>query len=198
MIRILLLNFFLFLFIGSSMAQLNHGDVMPDQIELWNPKTNTAFVLNNNKPDHILVFIYFNQECPYSKIYTERIIKIAKSYYEQNVQIILVHPYTEHPAHDLYQKMNAYAEQHNFPFPYLIEKTPKLLHYLNVEKTPSVYAYKNINHQYIMQYNGAIDDTPTNNKQINEQYLAQAISALLQNKGMKRRQTHFVGSDIEE
>ena len=198
MIRITLLNFFLLLFIGTSMAQLNHGDVMPDQVELWNPKTNATYVLNNEKPENVLVFVYFNHECPYSKIYTERLIKIAKSYYEQNVQFVLVYPYQEHHQHDLYQKMNIYAEQHNFPFPYVIEKTPKLLHYLNVEKTPSAYVYKSINHQYIMQYNGAIDDTPTNNKQINEQYLAQAISALIQNKGIKRRQTHVVGSEIVE
>ncbi len=177
-------------------AQLKHGDVLED-FRLIEPATNEYFDLSKEHDHKILVLIFFSHECPYSKIYIERLIKLAKSYDSKEVFFVAVHPKFTTQTDEQIAEMNTYSARFPLPFSYLIDQAAVLAKTLHVAKVPTVFVLKNIDNRYIMEYQGAIDDAPEKEKQITEPYLQKAITALLANKSFKYRHTEPVGCSVK-
>jgi len=193
-------SFFLYLILCiaplCSFAQLKHGDVLVD-FRLFEPIKNEYFDLSKEHDHKILVLVFFSHECPYSKIYIERLIKVAKNYDKKDVFFVAIHPSVSTNLEEELIAMNAYSARFPLPFSYLIDKDKTLCQSLHVMRTPSVYVFKNIENRYIMEYQAAIDDAPEKEKEITEPYLQKALTALLANKAFKHRQTDPVGCVIK-
>jgi thiol-disulfide isomerase/thioredoxin len=178
-------------------SQLQHGEVL-ENFQLTNAVNGSTFNLEQEYNHQLLVLVFFAHDCPYSKIYTERIIKLAKNYSHRDVYVVAINPNS--PALNpeaAPEKMKKYAESFPLPFPYLQDPQKTVSSKLNITKTPSVYVFKNISNKYVMQYRAAIDDAPEKEKAVTESYLAKAIDALLANKSFKYRYTEEVGCQIK-
>ncbi|HSZ71295.1 MAG TPA: redoxin domain-containing protein [Cytophagaceae bacterium] len=181
----------------ASYGQLQHGEVL-ENFRLTNCVTGKPFDLEQEYDHNLLVLVFFAHDCPYSKIYTERIIKLAKNYDTKDVFIVAINPNS--PALDSDaspEKMKKYAQSFPLPFPYLEDPQKNVSSKLHITKTPSVYVFKNISNKYAMQYRAAIDDAPEKEQAVTESYLAKAIDALLANKSFKYRYTEEVGCQIK-
>jgi thiol-disulfide isomerase/thioredoxin len=181
----------------TSYSQVQHGEVL-ENFSLTNAVNGTPFHLEQEYNHQLLVLIFFAHDCPYNKIYTERLIKLAKSYDSRDVFVVAINPNSPilnpEAAPDCMKK---YAESFPLPFPYLQDPTKIVSSKLHITKTPSVYVFKNISNKYVMQYRAAIDDAPEKEKAVKESYLAKAIDALLANKAFKYRYTEEVGCQIK-
>lgn len=173
-------------------SQLQHGEVLQD-FRLFEPAKGEYFDLSQEYDHRILVLVFFAHECPYSKIYIERLIKTAKNYDPKDVFFVAIHPNITTQLEERLIEMNNYSARFPLPFAYLLDQSATLSKSLHVSKTPSVHVFKNINNKYVMEYRGAIDDAPEKEKQITEPYLQKAITALLANKSFKYRYTEPVG-----
>ncbi len=173
-------------------TQMYHGDVLED-FRLFEPARGEYFDLSKEYDHKILVLVFFAHECPYSKIYIERLIKTVKFYDKKDVFFLAIHPNITSQLEDRLIEMNNYSARFPLPFAYLLDQSAVLSQSLHVSKTPSVHVFKNINNKYILEYRGAIDDAPEKEKQITEPYLQKAITALLANKSFKYRYTEPVG-----
>ncbi|MDB5272187.1 MAG: thiol-disulfide oxidoreductase [Chitinophagaceae bacterium] len=178
-------------------AQLQHGEVL-ENFRLINSVDGSTFNLEQEYDHNLLVLVFFAHDCPYSKIYTERIIKLAKNYDTKDVFVVAINPNS--PSLDIDaspERMKKYAVGFPLPFPYLSDPQKTVSSKLHITKTPSVYVFKNISNKYVMQYRAAIDDAPEKEQAVVESYLAKAIDALLANKSFKYRYTEEVGCQIK-
>jgi thiol-disulfide isomerase/thioredoxin len=181
----------------ASYGQLQHGEVL-ENFRLTNAVNGSTFNLEQEYNHQLLVLIFFAHDCPYNKIYTERIIKLAKNYDTRDVFVVAINPNSPAlNAEAAPAKMKKYAESFPLPFPYLEDPQKIVSTKLHITKTPSVYVFKNISNKYVMQYRAAIDDAPEKEKAVTESYLAKAIDALLANKSFKYRYTEEVGCQIK-
>jgi thiol-disulfide isomerase/thioredoxin len=191
-----ILFFSLFLISICGFSQLQHGQALND-FKLFEPKTETVFDLSKEPRHNLLVLFFLAHECPYSKIYIERLIKTAKNYSDQDIMFIAIRPSVSSNAEAEHESMKKYAQHFPLPFKYLIDSDKLVTQELHITKTPSVYVFKYVNNAYVMEYRGAIDDAPKKEDEITEPYLLKALNALLLNKAFKYRYTEAVGCAIK-
>lgn len=186
-----------FLLYRPGYAQLHHGEVL-ENFKLTNSIDGQTFNLEEEYDHQLLVLVFFAHDCPYSKIYTERIIKLSKNYDSKDVFLVAINPNSPTSCPEARtENMRKFAQSFPLPFPYLQDPDKTVSSKLHITKTPSVYVFKNIGNKYIMQYRAAIDDAPEKEQAVKESYLAKAIDALLANKSFKYRYTEEVGCQIK-
>ena len=177
-------------------SQLQHGEVL-NNFRLYDPITDSYFDLSKEPRHTIRVLVFLDHECPYSKLYIERLIKTAKNFSDQDVYFLAIRPSSSTNVQAEYKSMREYAKHFPLPFHYIVDKDKSLTQALHVKKTPSAYVFKSIDNAYSMEYRAAIDDAPEKEKEISEAYLQKAITALLNNKSFKYRYTESVGCVIK-
>jgi len=93
--------------------------------------------------------------------------------------------------------MQIKAKEKDFKFAYLYDDEQKIFSKFGATKTPQVFLLKNENGKFTVQYIGAIDDNADDVSNINENYLLNAIGALLSNREIFPKTTKAIGCSIK-
>src|SRR5690606_6856625 len=94
------------------------------------------------------------------------------------------------------EQMTAYGKTQNFSVPYLADKDQLAMASLGAEKSPSVFLLKNEGGKWNKVYEGAIDDNPQVEAQVKEQYLINAVEAMLNGGKIAEKEIRPVGCAI--
>ena len=130
-----------------------------------------------------VVVIFTSNYCPYSKLYEERVVEMANNYSSRGISFILINPNNPISAKDdSVEEMAKKARESGYGFPYLADKGQQVQDMFGASKTPEAFLLKPANGGFNVIYSGAIDDNPQVADDVSDNYLKNAIDALLNNK----------------
>jgi len=191
-----------FLFCSTLFASAQSPYVLGDKITdftLLDVTSNSNYQLSAHSDKEIIVVIFTSNDCPYSKLYEDRINKLASQYSDKAVQVVLVNPNNPQSSpEDNVQNMKAKAQSKGFNFPYLADPQQKLAGRFGAIRTPEAFVLKNINGNFILKYKGAIDDNPQVNSDVHSFFLKDAIDALLNHDTIKVSEMRATGCLIKK
>jgi peroxiredoxin len=127
-----------------------------------------------------VIVIFTCNHCPYSIAYEDRIIALHKEYALKGYPVVAINPNDpEVQPGDSFEEMKKRAAEKEFPFPYLFDDGQKVFPKYGATRTPHVFLLQNTGKKFEVAYIGAIDDNYQDADAVEENYLADAIGALL-------------------
>lgn len=133
--------------------------------------------------------------CPYAVMYEDRLIELHNTYAPKGYPVIAINPNDPEvqPA-DSYDEMKVRAEEKGFPFVYLFDEGQKVYPKYGATKTPHVFL---LNKEMMVEYIGAIDDSPRDPAGVEQKYLENAITSLEVGESPNPNSTKAIGCSIK-
>ncbi|MCU0430917.1 MAG: thioredoxin family protein [Cytophagaceae bacterium] len=180
----------------SLIAQYAIGDKV-NNFTLVNAADNNPVSLQNFSGAKVVVLVFTSHNCPYSKIYEERIKKYMTEYESKSVKFILINPNNPdaHPEDGLSEMAAAYKSK-NFGVPYLSDPKQEVANAYGATKTPEVMVLKSTGGVFTLKYRGAIDDNPQVGTDVTVHYLKEALEATLTGGVLKYSEKRATGCMI--
>jgi peroxiredoxin len=101
--------------------------------------------------------VFICNHCPYVKAAIDRIVAEARALKELGIGTIAIMPNdTRSYPQDSFENMQAFARQHGFTFPYVIDETQETARAYDAQCTPDFFGF---NAQDELQYRGRLDAT---------------------------------------
>lgn len=104
-----------------------------------------------------LLVMFICNHCPYVKAVAQRIVRDAKELQQLGVNVVAImsNDAQQYPA-DSFENMQAFAREHEFSFPYLIDETQAIAKAYGAVCTPDFFGY---NADLQLQYRGRLDES---------------------------------------
>jgi peroxiredoxin len=153
--------------------------------------------LNNNPNAKGYIIVFTCNHCPFAKLYPKRLNQLSKKYSLLDVPLIAISSTdTIMYEEDSYEKMVAKAKSGKYNFPYLYDSAQSVARNYKAERTPQAFVIWKENDNWVVKYNGAIDDNGADPELVTEHYVANAIDELLGGNQVKQPFTRSVGCKI--
>lgn len=133
-------------------------------------------------------------ECPFAKLYEDRLIALHNTYAPQGYSVIAINPNSPENEKEGYAAMQARAEEKGFPFPYLVDEGQKIYPQYGAVRTPHVFL---LDKDRKVQYIGAIDDNSKSPEDVKVKYVEEAIKALQAGKTPTITLTKAIGCPVK-
>lgn len=171
-------------------TKLKIGDKAPDFKDL--PGVDgKKHCLSDYADAKVVVVIFTCNHCPVAVAYEDRIIQLQKDYKDKGVQVIAINV-NNIPA-DRLDKMIERAKEKGFNFPYLYDETQQSAREYGATCTPHFFV---LCQERKIAYMGAMDDS-NNPGKVKENWLRDAIDALLAGKAPPKQVTQQRGCSIK-
>ena len=92
--------------------------------------------------------------------------------------------------------MRQKSNKEHFNFPYLFDGTQVVAKNFKAQKTPHAFVIWKINGNWIVKYNGAIDDNGMEPEKVKTHFVSNAVEELLNGKEVTERETKSIGCQI--
>ncbi len=146
----------------------------------------------NGKP---LVVMFICNHCPYVKAIEDRLIKLAHDLKKIDVNVVAISSNDEatYPE-DSYANLKKRAEEKNYPFIYLHDKTQDVAKIFGAVCTPDYFVYDG---NAKLAYRGRLDDSWKEPALVKTRELFDAVVELSQNKKISKPQVPSMGCSIK-
>ena len=143
------------------------------------------------------IVVFTCNHCPFAKLYPPRLNDLNKKYKDKGVPLIAISS-TDATIYedDSYKNMVAKSKNENFNFPYLFDESQVVAKNFGAQKTPHAFVIWKENGQWVIKYNGAIDNNGAEPEKVTQRYVADAIDELLSAKPVKVSETRSIGCQI--
>ncbi|MDX5418519.1 MAG: thioredoxin family protein [Hymenobacteraceae bacterium] len=141
-----------------------------------------------------VVVVFTDNQCPYAKLYENRLVTLSSTYAARGVQFIFINPGVglgegSDSMSDLTAK--------NYSFPYLADEGQRISQQFGATKTPEVFVLHNTGGEFVLKYKGAIDDNPQVESGVKSNYLKSVIDEVLANKNVSTSDKRATGCMIK-
>lgn len=144
------------------------------------------------------IVIFTCNSCPYAVAYEDRIIEINDTYKERGYPVIAINPNDpELEQRDSYEQMQVRAREKGFTFPYLLDEKQEVFPRYGATRTPHIFLLNRSGEDLIVSYIGAIDDNYKDASSVEEEYLANAINAVMEGRTPEPDFTRAIGCGIK-
>lgn len=181
-------------------AQLRSGYNLGDAVADFRVKSvdDRTVSLADYRSQKGLIVVFTSNHCPFSKTYEDRLIALDRKFVAQGYPVLAIMPndpvaYEE----DSFDNMKVRARDRNYPYAYAIDETQSVARAFGATRTPQVYVLKQTNGQFILEYVGAIDDSPQDSAGAQRRYVDEAVSSLLLNRPVQSPITKPIGCAIK-
>ena len=189
---------FLFVFVACSLTILQAQTRKVENFSLPDAVSGQQVSLADFQNRKAVVVLFTSNFCPYSKLYEDRFSALVKAYAGQDVAFIMINP--NDPAEskdDSMEAMKAKAQSWGLNIPYLADKDQRVASQFGASKTPEVFVLSNKPNRFAVAYSGALDDNPQVAQDVSQNYLQQAIDAVLKSKIINTPNKRPVGCMIK-
>lgn len=143
----------------------------------------------------VIAVLFISHECPYVRLYLERLKLLQADFNTKNFTIIAINAnYTDKKTSEFLEEMKDFAREHQLNFPYLRDTNQDVAHGFKALTTPAAFL---LDSQGILRYQGAIDDYPESAAEVKNPYLRQGVIALLKGRTIEINNTTQVGSPLK-
>ncbi len=141
-----------------------------------------------------VVVVFTDNQCPYAKLYENRLVTMSSTYAARGVQFIFINPGVGMgEGSDQMQDLAA----KNYSFPYLADEGQRISRQFGATKTPEVFVLHNMGGEFVLKYKGAIDDNPQVESGVRNNYLRTVIDEVLANKNVSNSDRRATGCMIK-
>src|SRR5262245_8006178 len=142
----------------------------------------------------VLAVVWSCNHCPYVLAWEDRMSAIQRDYADRGFRLVAINSNDaeSHPA-DSFDAMKQHAAEKGFPFPYLHDEDQSVARAYGPERTPEVFLF---DADRRLVYHGAIDDS-RDEAAVSENYLRDAIDAVLDGRDPEQSDTPPVGCSIK-
>ncbi len=191
--NLFIISFFSFLITSKLLAQ---NDTTSLGFSLKNVDGNMVS-LNDFPKAKGFIIIFTCNHCPFAKLYPKRLNKLNKKYHHKGFPLIAISSTdTVLYAEDTYDNMVIKASKEKFNFPYLYDSAQSVAKLFKAERTPQAFVLFKENNNWVIKYNGAIDDNGAEPKKVKVDYVSDAVDALLKNQKVIITETKSIGCKI--
>jgi len=187
----------LFLITLATVAQPLSGYRIGDEITNFtslNVTNQTAISLSDYNDKKVVVLIFTNNNCPYAKLYEQRIANLARRYNQSGVAFLLINPsVSKSDKFETVEAMRKKIQNDQSLYPYLADTTQSLAISFGVSRLPDAFVLKKMDNSFRLVYRGSIDDNPQTSENVSNNFLDEAIAAMINNKSIKVSDTRPVG-----
>lgn len=155
---------------------------------------------NNFADKNILVVVFSCNHCPYVQAYEDRMIAVQRDYNARGVQLVAINSNeTKNYPEDNFDEMVRRAKKKGFNFPYLRDEDQSVAEAFGATHTPQffVFSAEGGDKSRKLRYSGKMDDNYQNPQAVKENYLRDALDALLNEKEVNVPETHSIGCTIK-
>jgi len=184
--------------------KLNINDNMPEFKNLPGVDGRN-YSASDFKEANILITVFSCNHCPYVKAYEDRMIEVQKDYAGEGVQLVAINSNDErnYPG-DNYDEMIRRAKSKGFNFKYLRDADQETAEAFGATHTPQFFVFSaeggsvsGGDKKWRLRYSGKMDDNWENPGAVKENYLRDALDALLTGKEVKVPETFSIGCTIK-
>lgn len=142
----------------------------------------------------VLVVAFWCNHCPYVRAYEERTIALAKEF-AQSVAFVAINANDalKYPE-DSFENMQVRAKEMGYPFVYLHDESQQVARAYGATRTPEYFVFDS---QRTLRYHGRLDDNWENPSEVKQQFLRDALNALIGNQQPQVTNTEPVGCTIK-
>ena len=171
------------------------GTVVPD-FELLDVHINQVRSYHTLRGDQGTVIMFICNHCPYVKHIIEEVVKVANKYLDEGITFIAISSNdVDNYPDDSPEKMQEFAEDHHFPFPYLYDETQDVAREFDAACTPDIYVFDSDDK---LVYRGQFDDSrPKNDEPVTGKDLRNALTNLLNGMPINPEQKPSIGCNIK-
>jgi len=144
---------------------------------------------------NILVIVFSCNHCPYVQAYEDRMIALQRDYAAKGVQLVAINSNEiKNYPEDNFDEMVKRAKKKGLNFPYLRDDDQSVAETFGATHTPQFFVF---NRQRKLSYAGKMDDNWQNPQAVKENYLRDALDALLAGQEVKVPETYSIGCTIK-
>jgi len=151
--------------------------------------------LGDFEDKEVLVVIFHCNHCPAAIAWQGRMVQIQADYAEKGVQLVAINPNCseQYPA-DSFENMKKRAEEENYNFPYLRDRSQDVARAYGARVTPHVFMFDG---ERKLRFRGAIDDNMRNPDAVETHHLRDAIDAVLAGEEVENPSVRAVGCTVK-
>jgi len=139
--------------------------------------------------------VFLGNHCSWAQAYLSRLRAIQEQFQDQSFTLIGINANdASQSPEDSFEQMKVFARDRALNFPYLRDVTQDVARSFGVVYTPVAFL---LDHEGILRYRGAIDDSPTQPDQVQTPYFQQAIAQLLARSAISPEQTEAKGEPVK-
>ena len=144
-----------------------------------------------------VIVIFLSNTCPYVKLYEERVKELHDTFADQGYPVLAIcsNDIGRSPGNS-FEKMKEYHAEQEFPFEYVRDDDQSILRQFGATKTPEVFLLQRTGGEFVLRYQGAIDDSPRSRKNVDVKYVEQAIAAIENGQTPDPAKTKSIGCGI--
>jgi peroxiredoxin len=173
---------------------LKIGDRAPEFHGL--PATDgSRYSLETFKEAKVLVVVFSCNHCPYVQAYEDRMMTFHREFGEKSVAFVAINSNEiEHYPEDSFDEMVKRANKRGFLFPYLRDEDQSVATAYGATHTPEFFVF---DHGRRLRYHGRFDDSWKDPSQVKNEYVRQAVEALLGGVDIPLPETYSIGCTIK-
>ena len=142
------------------------------------------------------IIVFTCNHCPFAKLYSKRFNALHKKYAMLKVPLIAINSMDSLIYKDEgFQYMQQKAQKDSFEFPYLQDADQIVGKNFGAKHTPTAYVIWKENNQWLIKYEGAIDDNGEN-ADLAKPHISLAVDELLSGKNVTESKTASFGCAI--
>lgn len=170
-----------------------------ENFTLTNVVTNESVSLSDYANEKGVVMVFTSNYCPYSKLYEDRILGLAKQYEAQGIKFLLINSNTATDNVDeSVAEMAKHAKEKGLQIPYLADKEGRVSTKFGATKNPEAFVLQNNGGIFILKYRGAIDNNPQVPNAATAFYLKDAVLAVVNKKNLGMLEKRPIGCMIRK
>jgi thioredoxin-related protein len=142
-----------------------------------------------------LLVMFSCNTCPYVIKNQARTNEIAAYALKNNIGVIVINSNeAQRSDADSYDAMKTYASGQQYKWYYTVDTDSKLANAFGATRTPEVFLFSN---KGILEYKGAIDDSPADASAVKRHHLQTAIDETVSGKTVSVKESKSVGCSIK-
>lgn len=178
----------------NSFAQKNNKDIVDFKLKNVDGKMVSLSDYPNAKG---FIIVFTCNHCPFAKLYPPRLNDLNNKFKPLGVPLIAISSTdTMMYEEDTYPNMLIKANEEHFNFPYLFDEMQVVAKNFKAQKTPHAFVIWKEKEQWVIKYNGAIDDNGMEPDKVTESYVSNAVYELLTSQPVKTSETKSIGCQI--
>lgn len=167
-----------------------------DNFQLEDVLTGNTFTLTEHNDARGVVLIFTSLNCPFSKLYEERIVNLHNEFANQGFVFAMINPHVKVEEGESAADMKQRASERNISFPFLADGDQVVTRQLGITKLPEVVLVTPSPTGYSIAYRGAIDNNPQVAANANLKYLENALNAIANRRNPSPTSSRPVGCNV--
>lgn len=175
-------------------TELTLGSLLPEFSDLPGANGN-KYSSSDFRQTPVVVIVFSCNHCPYVRAYEGRMIKLQEDYAEKGVKIVAINSNdsVNYPEDDFPSMVKRFHDM-KFNYIYVRDEKQTVAEAFGATHTPQFFIF---DRERKLRYKGKMDDNWQNPDAVKENYLRDALDAVLAGKNVPRPETYSIGCTIK-